>query len=99
MRLDKKIAFVSETGEVFDPSTGDYTSGETVKDYVWANVSDTGERRMQLLYGALKLGAKTIRLNSKYKKLFDYIEIDGKNYSVTLSKEGQQKSVYEVSER
>lgn len=99
MRMDTKVYFVTESKPVYDPATGDYISGEPIKEPMWANVSDTGTTRMTLLYGSIKRGAKTIRLNNSYNKKFDYIEIDGKTYSDTLGKRGQNKTVYEVSER
>lgn len=99
MRMDTKIYFVTESEPTYDPSTGDYISGVPIKEPMWANVSDTGTTRMTLLYGSIKRGAKTVRLNNSYTKPFDYIEIDGKLYSDTLGKRGQNKTVYEVSER
>ncbi len=69
MRANTKVYFITEGETEYDASTGDYIESENTRDLQWANVSDTGEQRMTLLYGSIKQGAKTVRLNHTYEKL------------------------------
>ena len=99
MRYDKQIFFVKETEPVYDYDTGDYVDGEPIKDEAWANVSDTGTERMQLIYGALKQGAITVRIREKYEKEFDYILVDDKKYNVDAFKTFRNDQAFNLSEQ
>ena len=98
MRYDKKIYFVTE-GEEYNYDTGDYESVELVKDEAWANVSDTGTERMQLIYGALKQGAITARIVGKYDKEFDYIQVGDKKYNVDAFRTFRNDQAFNLSEQ
>ena len=98
MRYDKRIYFVTE-GEEYNYDTGDYELVELVKDEAWANVSDTGTERMQLVYGALKQGALTIRIQNKHEQPFDYIEYGGTPYNVATTRTFRHDQAFEVSEQ
>lgn len=99
MRYDKQVFFVKEGEDEYDYSTGDYVTTEPIKEEVWANVSDMGTERQTLIFGAVKQGALTIRLRSKYEKPFDMIEYDGNIYDVARNREFRHKQAFEVSER
>ena len=99
MRYDKQIFFVKETEPVYDYDTGDYVDGEPIKDELWANVSDTGTERMQLIYGALKQGAITVRIQGEYDEVFDYIQIDGKKYKVDAFRTFRNDQAFNLSEQ
>ena len=99
MRYDQKIYFVKEGEEEYDYDTGNYTAGEPIKEEVWANVSDTGTERMQLIYGALKQGAITVRIVGKYEKEFDYIEVEGKKYNVDAFRTFRNDQAFNLSEQ
>lgn len=96
MRATTKIYFIDEGEELYNTETGDYSVQEASRTLRRANVTDTGETRMALLYGAIKQGAKTVRLNRGYNKPFDYIEIDGVLYKDSLNKQIKNRRVYEV---
>lgn len=96
MRLNQKVLFVTESNEKFNPETGDYMESNTTYDIQWANVSDVGEERMNLVYGGIKQSAKTIRFNKDYAEPFDYIRIDGVDYKLMLSKLNRGHRVFEV---
>ena len=99
MRYSVPIYFVKETEPVYDYETGDYIDGEPIKHEAWANVSDTGTERMQLIYGALKQGAITVRIVGKYDKEFDYIEVEGKKYNVDAFKTFRNDQAFNLSEQ
>lgn len=98
MRVDQLVLFhKNATPPVFDPSTGDYTDGTQEPPIeMYCHVSDTGEKRMTLLYGSITRGAKTIRLNNETIPPFDYIMIGGIKYKETLSKTHRRKSSLDV---
>ena len=98
MRYDKKVYFVTE-GEEYNYDTGDYELVELVKEEAWANVSDTGTERMQLIYGALKQGAITVRIVGKYDNEFDYIQVDGKKYNVDAFRTFRNDQAFNLSEQ
>ena len=99
MRYATPIYFVKETEPVYDYETGDYIDGEPIKDELWANVSDTGTERMQLIYGDLKQGAITVRIVGKYDKEFDYIEVEGKKYNVDAFRTFRNDQAFNLSEQ
>ena len=99
MRYDTRIYFVKEGEEVYDYDTGDYITTEPIKHEAWANVSDTGTERMQLIYGALKQGAITVRIRGKYEKEFDYILVDDKKYNVDAFKTFRNDQAFNLSEQ
>ena len=98
MRYSTPIYFVKE-GEEYNYDTGDYELVELVKDEAWANVSDTGTERMQLIYGALKQGAITVRIVGKYDKEFDYIQVGDKKYNVDAFKTFRNDQAFNLSEQ
>src|SRR5690625_832487 len=98
MRYNTRIYFVTE-GEEYNYDTGDYEPVELVKDEAWANVSDTGTERMQLIYGSLKQGAITVRIRGKYEKEFDYILVDDKKYNVDAFRTFRNDQAFNLSEQ
>ena len=99
MRYDKQIFFVKEGEDEYNYSTGDYVTTEPIKDEVWANVSDTGTERMQLIYGNLKQGAITVRIQGKYDETFDYIEVGDKKYNVDAFRTFRNDQAFNLSEQ
>ena len=98
MRYDKKVYFVTE-GDEYNYDTGDYELVELVKDEAWANVSDTGTERMQLIYGALKQGAITVRIVGKYDKEFDYVQVGNKKYNADAFRTFRNDQSFNLSEQ
>ena len=99
MRYSTPIYFVKEGEDEYDYATGDYIATEPIKHEAWANVSDTGTERMQLIYGALKQGAITVRIQGKYDETFDYIEADGKEYNVDAFRIFMNDQAFNLSEQ
>ena len=99
MRYSTPIYFVKEGEDEYDYATGDYIATEPIKHEVWANVSDTGTERMQLIYGALKQGAITVRIVGKYDKKFDYIQVGDKKYNVDAFRTFRNDQAFNLSEQ
>ena len=97
MRADKKIYLVKPGEEEFDPTTGDWVIGDGAKIEKYANVTDTGIQRMNVLYNGIKQTAKTVRLNEVHTDSFDHILMDGKQYRVDMRRTYRHKTVFEVS--
>ena len=97
MRTSDTVYLVIKGEDTYNDDTGNYESTEAVKTPIRALITDTGTERMNLLYGVVKQHAKTIRLNSIYKDMFDYVEIDGKEYQVDMIRKYRHKMTLEVS--
>lgn len=96
MRYDTPVYFRHVTS-TYNQSTGDYddTMSE-VKRY--ASVSDTATDTITLVYGGLKQGSLTIRLQNHYPAPFDQIRIGEKLYHVDSSRVLRSKQTFVVSE-
>ena len=99
MRYDQRIYFFKEGEDEYDYATGDYVTTEPIKYETWANVSDTGTERMQLIYGALKQGAVTVRIQGKYEEPFDYIEVEDKKHNVDAFRTFRNDQAFNLSEQ
>ena len=97
MRADTLVTFVQEGKDQFDPNTGNYISEPSVETEIYCLVTDTGDERMNLLYGGIKQRAKTVRLNAQYNELVDYLIIDGESYQIDRKRAYRHKMTYEVS--
>lgn len=96
MRFDTEI-FFERIESVFDEETGNYTDSVTeVKQY--ASVTDSGAQTMSLVYGKVKQGSLTIRLQNHYDEPFDRIRIDNKCYTVDMTRKFCRMQVFVVSE-
>lgn len=98
MRYDTPIFFESVKLGAYDSETGNYNNDVVTQDMVYANVTDSGVQTLNLVYGKLKQGCYTIRLQNIYRKPFDYIKIYDKRYTVDYSRKLRQKHILVVSE-
>ena len=98
MRYDTRIYFVTTSGQTYDEATGDYTDGTPVKTPVMASVMDTNTETLRLVYGEIRQGSYTIQLQNHYSTPFDYIELNGRKYSVDYKRHLRHKDTFIVSE-
>ncbi len=98
MRFDTPIYFVSIQAGEYDASTGDYGEDIPTEEVRYAAVTDTGTETMTIVYGALKQGSKTVRLQNHYTKPFDRIRIGEKRYRVDKERKLRTKHIFIVSE-
>lgn len=98
MRCDTEIFFQSITHGEYDEATGDYEDDTISEEKRHASVTDTGTDTMNLVYGSIKQGSKTVRLQMHYKKPFDRIRIGNALYRVDFERKLRTKHVFVVSE-
>lgn len=98
MRCDTPIYFRDTKPGEYDPDTGNYGEDTVMEEKKYADVTDTGEDTLKLVYGDVHQGSKTIRLQTHYKKSFSQIRIGEKLYAVDFSRNLRTKQVFVVSE-
>lgn len=98
MRYDTPVSFVREIPGELNVRTGDYGAGSTSVTEAWANVSDPGTEALQLVYGQLRQGAKTVRIRGSVSADVDYLIIDEKKYSPDSIRTYRQEQVFICSE-
>lgn len=105
MRCDTQIYFVTDGERILDtdPTSegyGSYTDEETTEVSKYADVTDTQTQTQMLIYGALKEGSRTVRLNEQYRDAFDHIRIvdrdtgDSALYDVDASRHLRHRSTF-----
>lgn len=102
MRFDTPIYFQRITQGEYDETTGNYAPDKIAEEKRFAAITDSSAETIKLVYGDLKQGALTIRLQGHYTKPFDCIRIgDGKKakkYCASMSRQLRTKHVFVVSE-
>lgn len=82
MRFDKRVTLVKELESQYNPVTGRYDEGVTMKEILPCNVSGVGLERTKELFGEIDAHVSTIRLRHPVKKAVDYVELEGMRYSL-----------------
>lgn len=98
MRFDTPIYFQQITPGLYDPATGDYGTDAVVEILRHASVTDTGTETLKLVYGDLKQGSRTIRLQNCFTEPFERIRIGSTVYRVDMERRLRTKHVLVVSE-
>ena len=98
MRYDTPIYFQTIKKGEYDPDTGNYAEDTVAEDKVFASVTDSRAETLNLVYGELKQGCFTIRLQNIYRKPFSYIRIGEKRYRVDFGRKLRLKHIFVVSE-
>lgn len=98
MRYDKTIYFQKVLPGEYDTNTGDYGEDSVEEIRKYASIMDTGTETMNVVYGTLKQGSKTIQLLRPYMKPFDFIRIGSGRYRVDFKREVSTKQIFVVSE-
>lgn len=98
MRFDTPIYFERIRQGEYDTSTGDYGEDATEKDLRYAAVTDSTTETMTVVYGAMKQGSLTVRLQNHYTKPFDQIRIGEKAYRVDRERKLRVKHTFVISE-
>ena len=98
MRFDTPIYFQRiEPGE-YDPSTGNYGPDVPIEDKRFASVTCSTVETLNLVYGELKQGCFTVRLQTHYDKPFERIRIGEKRYRVDSARKLRSKHTFIISE-
>lgn len=98
MRFDTPIYFQRTVPGEYDPATGDYGPDTVKEEKRYASVTSSGVETLNLIYGELRQGCLTLRLQTPYNHYFDKIKIGEKVYRVDFSRVLRTKHVFVVSE-
>lgn len=98
MRCDTPVYFQTINPGAYDASTGNHGEDTTTEEKRDAAVTDTGDETLNLLFGEIKQGVKTVRLQNHYDKPFDRIRIGKKAYQVVRARRLRVKHIFIVSE-
>ena len=97
MRYDTPIFFQTVTPGEFDPNTHNYGEDSVVEVKQYASVTDSGIETLKLIYGNLKQGSLTVRLQRPYTAPFNSIRIGEKTtYKVDFSRGNRVFVISEV---
>ena len=97
MRFDTPVYFQTIKAE-YNASTGDYGEDIISEEMRYASVTSAGAETLNLIYGELKQGVLTVRLQNHYTKPFDRIRIGKKVYRVDQARPLRLKYTLVVSE-
>lgn len=98
MRFDTPVYFQRKVKGPYDATTGNYGPATTEEVKRYAAVTDTGTETLMLVYGELKQGSLTVRLQMPYTDPFDRIRIGDKHYRVDSARRLRTKHAFIVSE-
>lgn len=97
MRFDTPVYF-QFVERKYNADSGNYDEETVVEDKQWADVTESGVETIKLVYGEIKQGIKTIRLQRPYLKAYSRIRISDKLYNVDFARPLRSKAVFVVSE-
>lgn len=98
MRFDTPVYFQKITKGEYDASTGNYSDDIVEETLKYADVTDTGTQSIMLIYGSIKQGSLTVRLQNHYNEPFDRLRIGETIYRVDSSRKLRMKHILIVSE-
>ena len=96
MRFDTPIFFQHKEPGTFDTETHNYNADTVTEVKRYADITETGEEMLQLVYGTIKQQSLTVRLQRPYKAPFDNIRIGSKIYAVGFSRGNKAFVISEV---
>lgn len=80
MRFDTPVYFQKITPGAYDAKTGNYGPDVIAEEKRWADVTTTGVDTLNLVYGEIRQGVVTVRLQTHYSEPFDRLRIGDKVY-------------------
>lgn len=98
MRFETPIYFQRIKPGEYDQTTGDYAPDTVAETKCYASVTNSGTETLQIVYGELKQGSLTVRLQNHYTEPFDSIRIGDNQYRVDLARKLRTKHVFVISE-
>lgn len=98
MRFDTPIFFQRKVKGAYDATTGNYGPATTEEVQRYASITNTGTETLNIVYGELKQGSLTIRLQMPYTEPFDRIRIGDKLYRVDSARRLRTKHSFIISE-
>lgn len=96
MRFDRPVIFI-RTKKQYNEQTGNTESVIVEQIAKLANITDTTDKWLQLIYGKFKSGAYTVIIRGKVPFAFDYLLIGDKRYTVDKARFPRLTTTYFVS--
>ena len=96
MRFDTPIFFQKITAGKYNAETGNYEKDTVAEVKKYADVTESLTETLQVVYGELKQGCYTIRLQNPYNKPFDKVRMGEKTYRVDWKRRNRVFVVSEV---
>lgn len=87
MRYNDRVEIITKKSEVYDPETGEYTTGEDERLILPAYVMDLGLNKQVAVFGAYKRGSKVVYLQNTPKIAFDYLNYRKERYKCRADKQ------------
>lgn len=97
MRFDTEVYLQTVSEGAFDPSTGNYSDETVTEEKMYANVTDTTTDDLILVYGSIKEGSKTVRMQGSVPT-FDYMRIGNKRYKENSRRTLRRLTTFIISE-
>lgn len=98
MRYETPVYFQKVTQGEYDASTGNYGDDLVTETMKLADVTDSSAETLNLVYGGIKQGSLTVRLQNHYDKAFDSIRIGRTVFRVDSERKLRIKHTFIVSE-
>lgn len=98
MRFDTPIFLQWVFKGEYNPATGNHEDDTVEETKYYASVTDSGVETLNLVYGELRQGVKTVRVQNHCTDVFDFMRIGRKVYRVDFSRQLKTKHVFVVSE-
>lgn len=98
MRFDTPVYFQTITKGAYNADTGNYEPDTVTEVKKFASVTDSGINTLNLIYGTIKEGCKTIRLQNIYRAPFNRVRIGEKTYRVDFQRLLRCKHILVCSE-
>lgn len=96
MRYDTPVWFQHVVAGAYNADTGNYGKSTITTEKRYADVTESATETLQLVYGEIKQGSLTIRLQNPYSASFDSIIVGDKEYRVDWSRKNRVFVVSEV---
>ena len=98
MRFDTPIYFQKSVKGAYNRETGNYAPPTITETKVYASVTESSAETLNFVYGQIKQGILTIRLQTPYKEPFSRIRIGNTIYRVDRMRRLRTKQTFIVSE-
>lgn len=96
MRYNNRVTLVNEGERVFNPKTGNMESIGTTRKVIPARVNDMSDERIEFLFGNIQSQAYTIVVMGSAIEDNNYVEINGKPYTIKRVRRLRNKTTMDV---
>lgn len=86
MRFNIPLFFVKEATKQYDPDSGLWIAGESIRTKKYGNMTHMSAERQRAVFGDVKSDRYIIRLQRAYTKAYDYIEVGRNRYIVDVER-------------